>query len=42
MRTGAGKGGSVEITQCINEIRTRQGGIMYRYTPETKGQLPEG
>lgn len=40
--TGAGKGGRAEITQCINEIRTRQGRIMCHYTPETKGQLPEG
>lgn len=42
MCAGAGMGGRAEITQCINKIRTRQGQIMYRYTPETKGQLPEG
>lgn len=30
-------GGRAEIMQRINEIRTRQGQIMYHYTPETKG-----
>lgn len=35
-------GGRAEIMQRINEIRTRQGQIMYHYTPETKGQHPEG